>query len=511
MKIKATTDINNPQILIHTFRSSRQLCFHRFQIISILFLLNFNVFLCLSSYSQSDSLYQYLTIAAKNNPTVIQKFYEYKAALQKVPQVGGLQDPEFTIGVFIQPMELVAGNEVADLKLMQMFPWFGTLKAAKDEMSLMAKAKFESFREAKIQVFFDVRQSWYELQKIQNEIRSSEKNLEILNMIERLTLVKFKAAPTGGKGSSSRSSSMSNTPSQNNTSSSSGMQGMGGNEGNQPGSTSNQSVQSGMQTNSMGSASGNTGLADLYRIRIEMGDLENNIALLKNQMTTMTARFNLYLNRSPISTVQLPDSLVPDTLGIALSSVTDSVLVHNPMLGMLLFERQSLDAKKKMVTRMGYPMIGLGVEYSVISKSDMSVSSMNGKDMIMPMATLTLPIYRNKYNAMKKETDLLKTANEQNYQATVNSLQTEYYEASQLIKDGERRIKLYDNQSLLAEKTLDIMLSGFATAETPLTDILRVRQQTIDYEFKKIEAIADYNLGISWLQRLMAIQTIKEN
>jgi len=160
---------------------------------------------------------------------------------------------------------------------------------------------------------------------------------------------------------------------------------------------------------------------------------------------------------------------------------------------------------------MGYPMIGLGVEYSVISKSDMSASSMNGKDMIMPMATLTLPIYRNKYNAMKKETDLLVTANEQNYQATVNSLQTEYYEASQLIKDGERRIKLYDNQSLLAEKTLDIMLSGFATAETPLTDILRVRQQTIDYEFKKIEAIADYNLGISWLQRLMAIQTIKEN
>ena len=468
---------------------------------------------CLSveGQKQPDSLYRYLAIAAKNNPVVIGKFYEYKAALQKVPQVGGLQDPAFTISVFVQPMELVAGNEVADLKLMQMFPWFGTLKAAKDEMSLMAKAKFESFREEKIRVYFDVKQSWFELQKIRNEIRSSEKNLEILNTIERLTLVRYKAAPTGGNSSSSRNSSMSDIPSQNNTGSSSGMQGMGGNAGIQPGSASNQPVQSGMQTTSMGSSSGLTGLADLYRIRIEMGDLENNIALLKNQMTTVTARFNLNLNRSPGSTVQLPDSLVPDTLGISLASITDSVLAHNPMLGMLVFERQSLDAKKKMVTRMGYPMMGLGVDYSVISKSDMSTSSMNGKDMIMPMATLTLPVYRNKYNAMKKETDLLKTANEQNYQATANSLQNEYYEASQLLKDGERRIKLYNDQSLLAEKTLDIMLSGFATAETPLTDILRVRQQTIDYEFKKIEAIADYNLGISWLQRLMASQTIKEN
>jgi outer membrane protein TolC len=475
----------------------------------------FYVFLCISTYSQSfsqsDSLYQYLTIAAKNNPYVLQKFYEYKAALQKVPQVGALQDPDFTIGVFVQPMELVAGNEVADLKLMQMFPWFGTLKAAKDEMSLMAKAKFESFREAKLQVFFDVRQSWFELQKIQNEIRFTEKNLDILKTIERLTLVKYKASPTGGGGGSSKGTYQSTAPSQNFSGSSSGMKGMVGAAGSQPGSATNQSTQAGMSSGPMGSLSGGTSLADLYRIRIEMGDLENNIALLKNQITTVTARFNSYLNRIPLTPVTLPDSLTPDSLGISLSMVTDSVIAHNPMLGMLLYERQSIDVRKKMVTRMGYPMIGLGVDYSVISKSDMSTSSMNGKDMIMPMATLTLPIYRNKYNAMKKETDFLKSANEQNYQATVNSLQTEYYEASQLYKDGARRIILYDNQSSLAEKTLDIMLSGFATAETPLTDILRVRQQTLDYEFKKIEAIADYNLAISWLQRLMATQTIKEN
>ena len=470
----------------------------------------FNLFQCISVFAQDDSLNQYLVIAAKNNPTVIQKFYEYKAALQKVPQAGGLQDPEFNIGVFVQPMELVAGNEVADLKLMQMFPWFGTLKAAKDEMSLMAKTKFESFREAKLQVFFDVRQSWYELQKIQNENRYSEKNLEILKTIERLTLVRYKAASTGGSSSSLKGSSMSTAPSQNITGAQPGMQGMGGTTGVQPGSVSNQLTQS-MPSNSMSSSSGVTSLADLYRIRIEIGDLENNIALLRNQMTTVTARFNLFLNRSPLLPVQLPDSLVPDSLGISLSSVTDSILAHNPMLGMLSYERQSLDARKKMVTRMGYPMLGLGINYSVINKSDMSTSSMNGKDMIMPMATLTLPIYRNKYNAMKKETDLLTSSNEQNYQATVNSLQTEYYEASQLLKDGERRIILYENQSFLAERTLDIMLAGFATAETPLTDILRVRQQTLDYEFKKIEAIADYNLGISWLQRLMATQTIQEN
>ncbi len=77
---------------------------------------------------------------------------------------------------------------------------------------------------------------------------------------------------------------------------------------------------------------------------------------------------------------------------------------------MLEFEKQSLEARKKMVTAMGYPMVGLGLNYSLIGKNEMSTSSMNGKDMIMPMVTVTLPIYRKKYNAMNNEADLLKTA-----------------------------------------------------------------------------------------------------
>lgn len=463
-----------------------------------------------SSQKQPDSLLQYLVISAKNNPTVQQKFYEYQAALQKVPQVGALPDPELNVGVFIQPMELVDGRQNADIKLMQMFPWFGTLKSAKDEMSLMAKAKFESFRDAKLQVFYDVKRSWYELQKVQQDIRISEKNLDILHTIERLTLVKFKAAPAGGSSSPASGTSNPAGSTQQSSSNSQGMQTMGGNSGGQPGASSTQSS-SAMQSASMGSSTGGSGLADLYRIQIEIGELENNIELLKTQRNTIEARFNAFLNRRSDSPVQLPEQLFPDSLGLSLLAVTDSMLANNPMLGMLQYEQQSLDARQKMVTKMGYPMMGLGLNYTVISKSAMSTSSMNGKDMIMPMATVTLPIYRNKYNAMKTEAELLKSANKENYQATANSLQTNYYEAVQLFKDGQRRVKLYNSQSDLAGKTLDIMLKGFSTSAVPLTDILRVRQQLLDYEFKKIEAVADYNTAISWLQRLMASSPIQEN
>jgi outer membrane protein TolC len=449
-------------------------------------------------YSQ-DSLVNYLEIAAKNNPTVLQRFTEYQAAMQKVPQVGSLPDPELNVGVFLSPMELIGGNQVADIRLMQMFPWFGVLKNAKDEMSLMAKAKYELFRDAKLQVFYDVQRTWFELQKTQQDIHIAEKNIQILRTLERLSLVKFKSVSTGGSNSSSSGTNMSANNSQSVPSAGSSMNSMGGNSNNL--SSAGTSQPSSMQG---GTQAGGSGLADLYRIQIETGELENNIALLKNQQSTIMARFNTYLNRAVKTSVALPDSLAADTLNVPLLAVSDSMLSNNPMLGMLRYEEQSYDAQKKMVARMGYPMVGLGVNYSLINKSEMSTSAMNGKDMIMPMVTVTLPIYRKKYKAMQAEADLQKTATQQSYQASANSLLAEYYEAVQLYEDAGRRIKLYQNQSQLAKKSFDLVVRSFSVSGSGLSDVLRVRQQMLDYDTKQVEAIADYNTAIAWLKRLMA-------
>ena len=158
---------------------------------------------------------------------------------------------------------------------------------------------------------------------------------------------------------------------------------------------------------------------------------------------------------------------------------------------------------------MGYPMIGLGLNYSVINKNKMSTSAMNGKDMVMPMVTMTLPIYRKKYKAMQTETDFQKVATAQSFTATANNLQTEYYQAVQLYQDAQRRVVLYTNQSLLAGKSLDIMIKSFAVSGSGLTDILRVRQQILDYDYKQVEAVSDFNTAIAWLKRLMAFQQIQ--
>jgi outer membrane protein TolC len=129
--------------------------------------------------------------------------------------------------------------------------------------------------------------------------------------------------------------------------------------------------------------------------------------------------------------------------------------------------------------------------------------------MLMPIVTVTLPIYRKKYNAMMNEAELLKSATSYNYQSAANSLQAEYYQAVQLYQDSKRRIKLYDNQYQLASKSFDLMLKSFSVSNSALNDVLRIRQQTLDYELRQVEAVADFNTAIAWLKRLMAVSQIQ--
>lgn len=460
------------------------------------------LFPIISLYSQPDSLNRYLEIAAGKNPAVLQKFTEYKAALKKIPQAGSLPDPRLDIGVFITPMELVGGNQVADMKLMQMFPWFGVLKNAKDEMSLMAKAKFELFRDTKLQVCYDVQQTWYELFKVRKELAVSEKNLDILKVIENLALIKYKAPPTGNSGSvSMQQGNRTQTDPGVSSNGGTGMQAMGGSQPGQVDIASGQKSGS-MPSGSMASSSEGSGLTDLYRIQIEAGDLQNNIANLKNQEQTILARFNSYLNRPPLTGVYTDDAPLADTLNPDLTVISDSIQRNNPMLSMLNYEKDAYQARKKMVNGMGYPMVGLGLDYSVIGRSEMATPSMNGKDMIMPMVSVTIPVYRKKYTAMREEADLLIKASSENFQASSNSLSTEYYSAVRLYQDARRRIKLYKDQYLLASKSLDIMLKSFSASSVSLTDVLRVRQQTLDYELKQVEALSELNTAVAWLKRL---------
>ncbi|MBC5991257.1 TolC family protein [Pontibacter cellulosilyticus] len=455
---------------------------------------------------QAQTLQEYQVIAGENNPLLKARFAEYQAALQKVPQVGALPDPEANFGFFLEPMERVMGNQVGEASIMQMFPWFGTLGAAKDEAKYMAQMKFSNFMETKINLYHDVRTTWLNLYQINEEVQLLERELEILQALERVALAKYKSAPAGGAPSTPQrsSGSSSNMGSGSTGSSSSGMQGMGGRSISS--TTPSRSGNTGMAGGGMASmASSGNSMVDVILIRVQVKDLENRLELLRDSKRPLIVAFNNLLNREPNMTVQIADSLQPIPLPATLSLIQDSILQNHPMLKMYEWDEKAREAQYRMAQLMGRPMFGLGVNYMVFKPrmDEMTQLQMGGDNMLMPMVSVTLPIYRKKYNAAKKEAKFEQEAAVLQKEAAKNMLFTEL---SNLLYDYERatrNLKLLEEQIMLNEQAIRLLTTNYSVAGAGIEEILRQRQAILGYRQQQLQAITNQHIAVSAINRMM--------
>lgn len=469
--------------------------------IAIIFLL----LLAVQTIGFSQSLDECLKAAAENNPELKAYFNDYLAALEKVPQVGSLPDPELSMGFFIQPMERFMGNQQADIQLMQMFPWFGMLKTQKDEASKMALAQYEVFQDAKFRLFYQVKNTWYQLYRLEEEIHITEENLDILRQYERLALIRFQSAGVGGSSSSPGMQGASNMNTGSSTSSASSMGGMS--SGMTSGTSGKSSSKSGSLMGTSPSMSGSeSGMSDVLRVRIQIKELENTLALLEDSRLPLKAEFNQLLNRNINEEVIIADSLSGSDMSWERQALLDSITQNNPMLKMLAAEEEAYEAQKKMARLEGRPMLGAGVNYMPFSPRTENGMPMGGNDMVMPMVRLTIPIYRKKYNALQKEAELKQLAVQQRRENTVNQLTTQWSTALRDLDDANRRNKLYREQTDLARQTLNLLMTSYATDGRDFEEVLRVQQQLLDYQLKLITAIVDQHITIATLENLAATE-----
>lgn len=86
------------------------------------------------------------------------------------------------------------GKQIADFTLMQMFPWFGTRKAARSEASEMARMAYEQFRDTRNNLWYEVKAQWYQLSSLNEQYHITEANIRLLYQLEQLALNRFSAS-----------------------------------------------------------------------------------------------------------------------------------------------------------------------------------------------------------------------------------------------------------------------------------------------------------------------------
>lgn len=455
-----------------------------------------------------DSLLHYIKVAIKNNPGVKSQRLAHEAFLQKIPQAGAYQDPELSLEAYTTPMDIVGGRSIGNISLMQMFPWFGTRKAARTEATHMANMQDQQYREAVDNLILQVSTQWYTMQKLNEQLHNNEENKKILDQLEQLALRKF-SSPSSTARPTPVPTVSSNAPSAPSTSTaSSGMGGMSMGSGSTTAPATNSSVNMSSGGEMGGMAGGSSsGMSEILRIQLEIAEIENNIESLHSQIKAEKAKFNALLNREATEEVALGKEIYKVDFLYSEKEALASIEQNNPMLEMISEEGLAYKAKAEMDRKMSYPMIGIGAQYMVIGKTDnmmLAMEGMNGKDMIMPMVSVSLPLFRKKYNAQQKESELWRKSSEENLKNTFNTLKSEYYNFKSQLDDAERVLKLYEKQTTLAQTTYNLIVKEFVTGKSDLTNVIQVQRQLLDYQLRKAEALANYNTMVVSIKKLLA-------
>ena len=387
---------------------------------------------------------QYLTTAAENNPELKARFNEYMAALEQVPQVKTLADPRIAFGYFIQAVETRVGPQNAKISIDQMFPWFGQLKANESVAVEQAKAKYEVFEEAKSRLFFDLKFAYYDLYFTQKAIEISMVNLGILSTFSELSLIKIEA--------------------------------------------------------------GLSSTVDQLRIEMDVSDLENQLAFLKDKALLETVRFNNLLNVSNNEAVFFPDTLATDDFPLTQINVLDSILQNNHQLAKLDYDLTAFQNKETVAKKLGAPSINLGFDYIFVGKSDNPnlEAGLSGKDAIVfPRIGLTIPIYRKKYKAMVQQTVYQQQAVSEHKVAKTNALETLLEKAFKEYRDANRRLDLYQRQTALALQAMQILQTNYSTDNSDFEEVLRMEKRVLKYALELEKARTDKNAAVAFLTYLM--------
>jgi outer membrane protein TolC len=143
--------------------------------------------------NNASGLRDYLAYAALNNPQLEAAFNRWKAALEMVSQAHTLPDPHFNYGYFIQEVETRVGPQEQHIGVSQMFPWFGKLKLRSAVAAEEANAAQQQYEVAKLKLFDDVKQAYYELYYLGRAIGITEENVELLKDFEGVARSKYEA------------------------------------------------------------------------------------------------------------------------------------------------------------------------------------------------------------------------------------------------------------------------------------------------------------------------------
>ena len=227
---------------------------------------------------------------------------------------------------------------------------------------------------------------------------------------------------------------------------------------------------------------------DVLKLQIRQNDLEQLIEVLEQQFLSKQTKLNMLLNRKKDIRIEVLDSLVmPNSL-----EAIDTDLSLHPEL--LKYDKlyKSVEQSEILNQKEQKPMIGFGLDYMAVSERPNMSFSDNGRDVVMPMVSLSIPIFNKKYSSKTKQNKLKQEELLFDKQSRQNKL------TSMLDVAINERVAVkisFDTFTKNLERVSNaeqILLKSYESGTINFNDVLDIQELQLKFQMKQVEALKSF-------------------
>ncbi|WPY97421.1 TolC family protein [Christiangramia sp. OXR-203] len=234
---------------------------------------------------------------------------------------------------------------------------------------------------------------------------------------------------------------------------------------------------------------GKASAVDVLRLQIRQNELVQQIEVLEQDFLAEQTVFNNLLNRDETIVVDVPKEM---TIPAEEPLVSNENLKLNPEL--LKYDKlyESVEQSELLNQKESSPNIGFGLDYVPVSeRPDMNFSD-NGKDIVMPMVSVSIPIFNNRYKSITKQNELRQLEITSQKEDRLNKLETLLAQAQYNRNSMKIKFNVQLKNLQQANDAEEILIKNYETGTIDFNDVLDVQELQLKFQINLIESIKGY-------------------
>ncbi len=234
---------------------------------------------------------------------------------------------------------------------------------------------------------------------------------------------------------------------------------------------------------------GKTPVVDVLRLQIRQNELQQVKDVLQQEFLAEQTSFNNLLNREDDIEVTFVDDLLLPNEDF---ETTKENLTFHPEL--LKFDKlfRSIEQSELLNQKESSPKIGFGLDYiNVSERPDINFID-NGKDIIMPMISLSIPIFNKKHKSITKQNELEQQEILYQKKEKRNTLESLLDKALKERMSARISYKTAIKNIKQSNEAKQILIKNYETGAIDFIDVLDIQELELKFQISQIESIVKY-------------------